>query len=176
MREFHHSKEEKWSEPSKKKNTNKVCVFYFFLLICCQEILSKLQILFENVLKWYSESTSPDPLLKYHLPSYLCYLMFPGLKKKKCRFSWIQWESTVLLWFAFVPAASQARDLLSKMLIIDPAKRISVDEALQHPYINVWYDPAEVEAVSQLFVCGNESRFMICVCAENLKDNWAFKL
>lgn len=47
------------------------------------------------------------------------------------------------------PAASQARDLLSKMLIIDPAKRISVDEALQHPYINVWYDPAEVEAVSR---------------------------
>lgn len=35
------------------------------------------------------------------------------------------------------------------MLIIDPAKRISVDEALQHPYINVWYDPAEVEAVSE---------------------------
>lgn len=34
------------------------------------------------------------------------------------------------------------------MLVIDPAKRISVDEALQHPYINVWYDPAEVEAVS----------------------------
>lgn len=50
--------------------------------------------------------------------------------------------------FVFLYAASQARDLLSKMLIIDPAKRISVDEALQHPYINVWYDPAEVEAVS----------------------------
>ncbi|XP_061118324.1 mitogen-activated protein kinase 10 isoform X2 [Conger conger] len=46
--------------------------------------------------------------------------------------------------------ASQARDLLSKMLIIDPAKRISVDEALQHPYINVWYDPAEVEAARDL--------------------------
>uniref|UniRef100_A0A8B9NS74 Stress-activated protein kinase JNK n=1 Tax=Accipiter nisus TaxID=211598 RepID=A0A8B9NS74_9AVES len=61
--------------------------------------------------------------------------------------------------------ASQARDLLSKMLVIDPAKRISVDEALQHPYINVWYDPAEVEAVKQqtslpMFVfkdiCGEE--------------------
>ncbi|MGH0148956.1 UNVERIFIED_CONTAM: hypothetical protein FKN15_072201 [Acipenser sinensis] len=47
--------------------------------------------------------------------------------------------------------ASQARDLLSKMLIIDPAKRISVDEALQHPYINVWYDPAEVEANVTLY-------------------------
>lgn len=45
-------------------------------------------------------------------------------------------------------AASQARDLLSKMLVIDASKRISVDEALQHPYINVWYDPTEVEAVS----------------------------
>uniref|UniRef100_A0A671R456 Stress-activated protein kinase JNK n=1 Tax=Sinocyclocheilus anshuiensis TaxID=1608454 RepID=A0A671R456_9TELE len=44
--------------------------------------------------------------------------------------------------------ASQARDLLSRMLVIDASKRISVDEALQHPYINVWYDPAEVEAVS----------------------------
>lgn len=55
--------------------------------------------------------------------------------------------------FCFVQTtASQARDLLSKMLIIDPAKRISVDEALQHPYINVWYDPAEVEAVSELSV------------------------
>uniref|UniRef100_A0A4W5MTL9 Stress-activated protein kinase JNK n=1 Tax=Hucho hucho TaxID=62062 RepID=A0A4W5MTL9_9TELE len=44
--------------------------------------------------------------------------------------------------------ASQARDLLSKMLVIDASKRISVSEALQHPYINVWYDPTEVEAVS----------------------------
>ena len=35
------------------------------------------------------------------------------------------------------------------MLVIDSSKRITVDEALQHPYINVWYDPAEVEAVSR---------------------------
>ncbi|NXR02747.1 MK09 kinase, partial [Sagittarius serpentarius] len=41
---------------------------------------------------------------------------------------------------------SQARDLLSKMLVVDPDKRISVDEALRHPYITVWYDPAEAEA------------------------------
>ncbi|GFT36494.1 stress-activated protein kinase JNK, partial [Nephila pilipes] len=43
---------------------------------------------------------------------------------------------------------SQARDLLCKMLVIDPEKRISVENALLHPYINVWYDEAEVNAVS----------------------------
>uniref|UniRef100_A0AAR2J0V6 Stress-activated protein kinase JNK n=1 Tax=Pygocentrus nattereri TaxID=42514 RepID=A0AAR2J0V6_PYGNA len=41
---------------------------------------------------------------------------------------------------------SQARDLLSKMLVIDPECRISVQEALSHPYIHVWYDPAEADA------------------------------
>lgn len=56
---------------------------------------------------------------------------------------------SLFLFYSVQTTASQARDLLSKMLIIDPAKRISVDEALQHPYINVWYDPAEVEAVSE---------------------------
>lgn len=45
------------------------------------------------------------------------------------------------------PTASQARDLLSKMLVIDPESRISVQEALNHPYIHVWYDPAEADAV-----------------------------
>lgn len=42
--------------------------------------------------------------------------------------------------------ASQARDLLSKMLVIDPEKRLSVDDALVHPYISVWYDEGEVNA------------------------------
>ena len=34
------------------------------------------------------------------------------------------------------------------MLVIDQEKRISVDDALMHPYINVWYDESEVNAVS----------------------------
>jgi len=34
------------------------------------------------------------------------------------------------------------------MLVIDPAKRISVVEALHHPYVHVWYDANEVECVS----------------------------
>lgn len=38
------------------------------------------------------------------------------------------------------------------MLVIDPEKRISVDEALLHPYICVWYDEGEVNAVSVLII------------------------
>ncbi|XP_042425010.1 mitogen-activated protein kinase 4-like [Zingiber officinale] len=34
-----------------------------------------------------------------------------------------------------------AIDLLQKMLVFDPSKRISVDEALQHPYMSPLYDP-----------------------------------
>lgn len=44
--------------------------------------------------------------------------------------------------------ASQARDLLSRMLVVDPEHRISVDQALVHSYIHVWYDESEVNAVS----------------------------
>ena len=43
--------------------------------------------------------------------------------------------------------ASLARDLLDRMLVIDAEKRMSVDEALNHPYINVWYEDSEVNAV-----------------------------
>ncbi|VDK39918.1 unnamed protein product [Dibothriocephalus latus] len=44
--------------------------------------------------------------------------------------------------------ADMARDLLRKMLVLDPLQRITVDEALQHPYINLWFDDSEVNAVS----------------------------
>ncbi|KAK4336616.1 hypothetical protein RND71_043955 [Anisodus tanguticus] len=42
--------------------------------------------------------------------------------------------------------ANQARDLLSRMLVIDPLLRITVDQALIHPYISIWYDDSEVNA------------------------------
>ncbi|CAD5221237.1 unnamed protein product [Bursaphelenchus okinawaensis] len=43
-------------------------------------------------------------------------------------------------------SASCARELLAKMLIIDPNYRITVEQALQHPYVHLWYDAEEVEA------------------------------
>ena len=54
-------------------------------------------------------------------------------------------------------SASEARDLLSKMLVVDQENRINVDEALRHPYIRVWYEESEVNAVS----CLNYSRLYL---------------
>ena len=48
----------------------------------------------------------------------------------------------------FFYSAEECRDLLSKMLVVDRSKRISVIDALDHPYIHVWYEKSEVESVS----------------------------
>lgn len=38
-------------------------------------------------------------------------------------------------------ASRDAIDLLEKMLVIDPSKRIKVTEALEHPYLASLHDP-----------------------------------
>ncbi|KAK9457453.1 kinase-like domain-containing protein [Dipodascopsis uninucleata] len=43
----------------------------------------------------------------------------------------------------FPNANPEALDLLEKMLAFDPAERITVQEALEHPYLKVWHDPAD---------------------------------
>ena len=32
-------------------------------------------------------------------------------------------------------------DLLEQLLAFDPAQRINVEEALEHPYLAIWHDP-----------------------------------
>lgn len=46
---------------------------------------------------------------------------------------------------------AMARDLLSKMLVIDPEHRITIDQALKHPYVNIWYEANDVESVCLFF-------------------------
>lgn len=40
-------------------------------------------------------------------------------------------------------ASDDAIDLLEKMLVIDPARRIQVTEALEHPYLASLHDPSK---------------------------------
>jgi len=48
---------------------------------------------------------------------------------------------TAVPWNIAVPRASvKGLDLLSKILVLDPSKRITVDEALRHPYFEKFYD------------------------------------
>nr|ODN85801.1 CMGC/MAPK protein kinase [Cryptococcus depauperatus CBS 7841] len=43
----------------------------------------------------------------------------------------------------YVNASPLALDLLSKLLTFDPARRLGCQEALEHPYLAVWHDPAD---------------------------------
>ncbi len=68
----------------------------------------------------------------------------------------------------FCKIASFTRDLLGRMLkiVIDSEKRMSVDQALNHPYINVWYEDSEVNVVGLLYLflfCWNEIGYFIAI-------------
>lgn len=71
--------------------------------------------------------------------------------------------------------AAEARDLLSKMLVIDPEQRISVEQALLHSYIHVWYDNEEVNAVSNLSCYS--VYWCLCIiqhCPWNIVDGYCY--
>jgi serine/threonine protein kinase len=50
-----------------------------------------------------------------------------------------------------------ALDLLGKLLSFDPTERISVEDALQHPYLSVWHDPADEPTCASKFDFAFES-------------------
>ena len=43
----------------------------------------------------------------------------------------------------FPHANPDALDLLDRMLAFDPSSRISVAQALEHPYLHIWHDPTD---------------------------------
>ncbi|WFC95174.1 mitogen-activated protein kinase [Malassezia brasiliensis] len=51
----------------------------------------------------------------------------------------------------FPDANPLALDLLRRLLAFDPAERITCDEALRHPYLAVWHDPADEPVCSSKF-------------------------
>ncbi|RAL12714.1 mitogen-activated protein kinase mpkC [Aspergillus homomorphus CBS 101889] len=56
------------------------------------------------------------------------------------------------VWGSLFPGAdAQAVDLLAKMLVIDPDKRISAEEALEHPYLAVYHDPNDEPVAETMF-------------------------
>lgn len=57
--------------------------------------------------------------------------------------------------------AIDARDFLTKVLVVDPSKRYSVDQALQHPYVHIWYDKGEVLGVSSSQITNNHTMFQV---------------
>ncbi|CAL1711169.1 unnamed protein product [Somion occarium] len=56
----------------------------------------------------------------------------------------------------FPRANPLAIDLLSQLLHFDPAKRITCEQALNHPYLAVWHDPADEPVCASSFDFGFE--------------------
>lgn len=57
----------------------------------------------------------------------------------------------------FPQANPQALDLLERMLAFDPLRRITVEEALEHPYLSIWHDPADEPLCGEKFEFSFES-------------------
>ncbi|KAL3235185.1 hypothetical protein RNJ44_02973 [Nakaseomyces bracarensis] len=50
-----------------------------------------------------------------------------------------------------------ALDLLERMLAFDPQERITVEEALEHPYLSIWHDAADEPVCNEKFEFSFES-------------------
>merc|ERR1719505_169903 len=56
----------------------------------------------------------------------------------------------------FPDASPKALDLLEKLLAFNPNHRVSVEEALAHPYLEQYYDPADEPVAQEPFRFGTE--------------------
>jgi serine/threonine protein kinase len=60
-------------------------------------------------------------------------------------------------WDKMFPTASQqAIDLMSKLLVFDPKKRLTAQQALEHPYMQELHDPEDEPVCPTLFDFGFE--------------------
>jgi len=56
----------------------------------------------------------------------------------------------------YADADARALDLLDRMLTFNPHKRITVEEALAHPYLEQYYDPADEPVAEEPFTFETE--------------------
>jgi serine/threonine protein kinase len=56
----------------------------------------------------------------------------------------------------FPSASPQAIDLLTKLLVFDPKKRLTAEQALEHPYMQELHDPEDEPCCAQVFDFGFE--------------------
>lgn len=65
-----------------------------------------------------------------------------------------------------------ALDLLGRMLTFNPIKRISVEEALAHPYLEQYYDPTdEVRTDGATISSWSMNNFTIAAAQGNRRNN-----
>jgi mitogen-activated protein kinase 7 len=63
----------------------------------------------------------------------------------------------ILKVFSLCSLLMVALDLLEKLLAFDPEQRITVEEALEHPYLAIWHDPNDEPVAPQPFDFGFET-------------------
>lgn len=66
-------------------------------------------------------------------------------------------------WTTLFPRASKkALDLLGKMLVINPADRVTVERALQHPFLSKYHDPDDEPICVPTFEFDFEKEVYFC--------------
>ncbi|KAF8636393.1 hypothetical protein AX17_003575 [Amanita inopinata Kibby_2008] len=74
-----------------------------------------------------------------------------GSQKAQAYVRSLPFKKTILLQSVIPTADLQAIDLLEKMLAFDPGDRISVPEALEHPWLSSYHDVADEPECPQIF-------------------------
>ena len=71
--------------------------------------------------------------------------------KARCYLASLPFRQKIPFTRVYPQADPKALDLLEKMLTFNPNKRITVTEALQHPYLSQYYDPEDEPVASEPF-------------------------